>query len=613
MHQTLQYLRAYRKQLVLGPSFKFAEAVLELIVPLLVARMINLGVLTGDMHKIWLYGGISFTLAVSGMVCAVICQYMASVTSQGYGTKLRNALLEKILHLPQSAVDQLGTSSLAVRCTTDVQLLQQAVAMLIRLVVRAPFLCLGSLVMAISLNWRLATVFVVVLLLFATLLWLIMRYTLPLYSETRKQTDGLVLRLRELLQGVRIIRALGKENQRTEEFEILNTDLTQLNQRIGKVSTLLNPATQLLLNFAAIGVLFLASNELRWGRTNVGELVAFINYLGMMLLALSVVANLIILFTKAYSAALRIEAVLMQEERQNLTVEASDALADLVYPGEKSDELAKPLIKRAQTDAYAVEFKDVTFAYPQENTDKKSAKPLFQNFSFALRDGENLGVIGPTGAGKSSIAKLLVREYLPQAGVIKYQGKDISKDLSEDELLKFIQLVPQQATLFKGTIKQNLLLGNTRNVTDTELWQYLKLAEADQFVEQKAKGLESEVALGGRNFSGGQKQRLCLARTLLRHPQLLILDDSSSALDYVTDAKIWHKLTHFSDMQLIVISQRINTVRRCQRILVLDNGCICGFGTHEQLLNTCQVYQQIYESQRQVDCLDAGGEDAEKQ
>lgn len=575
MKNVLQPLKDYKKQLAVGPTFKFIEAILELIVPLLIAKMVDLGVESGDKSIIFRYGGLSLLLAVTGMGCAYICQYNAAIASQGYGTRLRNDLYRKILLLREQDVAKIGVSSLTTRMTSDIQVLQQAVAMLIRLVVRAPFLSIGSLIMVFSINAKLALIFVAVLLLFVLFLWLIMRRLLPMYSQVQQKTDKSVSRILELLNGVRVIRALARDEEKAEQFETTNEELERMIDRVGRTAAIMNPATWLLLNFAAVGVLWLGAYEFRFHGLGAGELIAMINYLGMMLTALSVVANLVILYTRAYACAIRVQKVFDLPSRR---VEAEE------------DPVGKAF--SPDPDAPIIAFDNVTFTYPGNR------EPLFENMSFTLPRGKTLGIIGPTGSGKSTLAALLTGRYPLDAGSIRLYGKDI-RDMSERELLSTVFHVLQKSRLFKGTVRSNLKLAKP-DADETEMYAAIDDAQASEFIQD----LDREVERDGANFSGGQKQRLCIARALLTPAKILIFDDSSSALDYATDARLYQALTtreRYRDRVLVTISQRVETVRRSDLLLLMDNGAIAGFGTHDELLADVPLYQEIYRSQAQAE------------
>lgn len=570
MREVAAFLKPYKRHLVAGPGFKLAEAVLELILPLLIAYMIDAGIERGDSGIIWNYGLLCLVLALTGLGCATICQYSASLASQGYGTDLRNALFTKISGLSQKDLENIGTSSLITRLNSDVNVLQQAVAMLIRLVVRAPFLSIGGFVMAITINFELSLILLITLPLFILIIYLIMSGTIPLYRQIQKVLDDLTRKILESLAGVRVIRAFAQKEAQAGKFRQVNTSLSALLVRTGKIAGLLNPATTLVLNGAVIAVLWFGAAKIETGSLTRGQMIALTNYIGQILLALVVVANLVILYSRAYASARRVEEVL------------------LIKP---------PTAGRQSEPAESgpqdwLVFNDVSFCYPD------NSEPLFENISFALPAKSVTGIIGPTGSGKSTLAWLLLQAWEYQKGSIRLAGKEIA-DYPPSELRQIVSIVPQKSVLLSGTIAENLRLGNPR-ATDDELWQALETAQAADFVSRMDDGLQSVLTRGGTSLSGGQRQRLAIARSLLRKPQLLILDDSTSALDYQTDAALRQALREnplYAEMSSLIISQRVNSVRHADTILVLDDGRLTGAGNHEQLLRENRLYQEIWQSQ----------------
>ncbi|HHU53794.1 MAG TPA: ABC transporter ATP-binding protein [Clostridiaceae bacterium] len=574
----LNKIKPYRKRIVIGQSFKFTEVILELIVPLLIARMVDQGISAGNAYLIIRYTLLSLGLAVCGMLCAYICQYNASVASQSYGTDLRNELYSHILRLAEKDIHKFGTASLTGRITSDIQTLQQAMAMLIRLVPRTPFICIGSLVMVALINSKFLLLFLLAVLIFILILFCITKAILPLINRSQRLTDRLIGRLLELLAGIRVIRAVSRSEEKAKQYHWTNEDLEKTMRRIGSLSALLNPLTMLALNLIAIALLWLAAGEIRLGNLYSGEVIAFINYLTMLLTALTVLSNLVLLYTRAYASALRVGEILVTAERVRNPVQDE-------YMGSASNGLFS--------------FEKVDFAYPN------SGVLLFDDLSFSLPPDKSLGIIGPTGSGKSSLVYLLERRYPIRAGRIEIYGRDINS-YSEAELLDLIQIVPQSSSLFSGTLRDSLTAGLS-GISDDEIWHALALAQAKDFVKKDEQGLLQQVERGGINFSGGQKQRLCIARALLHKPKILIFDDSSSALDLATDAALQKALRDdllFRKMNLITISQRIATVRRSDLILLLDNGAIAGFGTDQELLAENKLYQEIYHSQTEADSQD---------
>ncbi|NLJ70081.1 MAG: ABC transporter ATP-binding protein [Clostridiaceae bacterium] len=589
LQPVLSKIKPYRKRIVIGQIFKFTEVILELIVPLLIARMVDQGIAFGNSNLIIQYTLISLGLAVCGMLCAFVCQYNASVASQSYGTDLRNDLFSHILHLAEKDISKFGTASLTSRITSDIQTLQHALAMLIRLVPRTPFICVGSLVMVSLINSKFLLVFLLAVLIFILILFFITKSILPLVNRSQRLTDRLIGRLLELLEGIRVIRAVSRSAEKAKQYHWTNEDLEKILQRIGRLSALLNPLTMLALNLIAVALLWISAGEIRLGNLHSGEVIALINYLTMLLTALTVLSNLVLLYTRAYASALRVSEIFMTAERDWNPVQQ-----DYVTPDFKAVEDDKMEQNDATRNipANSITFKNVDFAYPN------SSVLLFDDLSFSLPGGKSLGIIGPTGSGKSSLVFLLEKRYPIQAGEIELFGRDL-ESYTEAELLNLIQIVPQSSSLFSGTLRDSLTAGLS-GITDDDIWHVLSIAQAKKFVAKDKLGLLQQVERGGGNFSGGQRQRLCIARALLRKPRVLIFDDSSSALDLATDAALQKALRNddlFQAMNLITISQRIATVRRSDLILLLNNGEIAGFGTDQELLAENELYQEIYRSQ----------------
>lgn len=570
MQPVLRRISPYRKRIILGQTFKFAEVILELIVPLLIARMIDQGIANSDHTLIIRYTIFSLILAISGMLFAFVCQYNASIASQAYGTDLRNDLYAHILKLSESDVKQFGTASLTTRITSDIQVLQHALAMLIRLIPRTPFICIGSIIMVLTINTKFVVLFLLAIVIFILIIFFLIKSILPLINKSQQLTDRLTGRMLELLNGIRVIRAISRSEEKAKQYQWTNEDLEKILRRIGKLSSLLNPLTMLALNLIAVIVLWLSAGEIRLGNLYYGEIIALINYLTMLLTALIVLSNLVLLYARAYASALRVSEVFEIKNR-----------------------VGQATIEKVTTEADVfINFKQINFSYPN------SSKLLFNNLSFTVPINKSLGIIGPTGSGKSSLAYLIEKRYPVQAGLIELFGRNIDS-YSESELLDTVQLVSQKSSLFSGTLKESLTAGLI-GVTDEEIWQILHLAQAENFVAKNKRGLLQSVERGGNNFSGGQKQRLCIARALLRKPKVLILDDSSSALDLATDSALQKALTTssvFAGLHLITISQRITAVRRSDLILLLDNGEVSGFGTDKKLLKENPLYQEIYKSQ----------------
>ncbi len=561
------YLKPYRRQCILGPFFKLLEAILELYLPLLMARVIDRGVVGGDTAYVWRMGGVMLGIVTVGLGCALVCQYVASVASQGFGTSLRDALFARISALSHAELDRFGTPSLINRVTGDVNQLQHAVAMLIRLVIRAPFLCIGGVVMAFSIDWRLALVIVAVLPLFMLIIVLVMRRTIPLHRAVQERLDTLTRILRENLSGVRVIRAFARTGQEQERFAQATQEHTTAAIRVGKVSAILNPATQLLMNAAILCIVWFGGIRVEAGGMTTGEIIAFINYVNQILLALIVVSNLVVMFTKAYASAGRVLEI--------LDVEPS------LHDSETRPE--------EEENAPAVEFRHVNFSYG-------GGEDELSDVSFRVPRGATVGVIGGTGAGKSTLMQLILRFYEVAGGVILVNGVPV-QEYPLAVLRAKIGLVPQQVELFTGTIADNIRWGNAE-ASDEDVRAAAQMAQAAEFIESKTDGYAAPVARGGGNLSGGQRQRLAIARALVRRPEILILDDASSALDYATDAALRRAIRQESAGRTVfLVSQRVSAVEQADLILVLDDGRLVGADTHARLLETCEVYAEICRSQ----------------
>ncbi|NCC47665.1 MAG: ABC transporter ATP-binding protein [Clostridia bacterium] len=585
MRSVFSFLKPYRRHLVIGPAFKLAEAVLELAMPLLIAYMIDTGIESQDRTLIWRLGLLALLMAATGLGCATVCQYTASLASQGVGTDLRHALFSKINHLSLRQLDHFGTSSLVNRLTGDVNLLQQAVAMLIRLVVRAPFLSIGGLIMAMTIDLRLSLILLLILPVFILIVYLIMSRTIPMYRKIQQVVDRLMRHILEHLTGVRVIRAFARRSAENKRFDLENDQVAALQIRVSRISNLLNPVTALILNAATIALLWVGAIRIEDGALTRGQIIALINYVGQILTALLVVANLVILYTRAYASAGRVAEILdLPNEGDSLKSEERVVEDDNQRAGEE--------LPPVDPD-YWLRFDRVQFQYPD------TAAPIFDRLDFTVGRGRSLGIIGPTGSGKSTLAWLLLRLWPLTSGQIWFDGQPLAaSDLTSSDLN--IAIVPQKSVLFSGTIAENLRLGRA-DATDDELWQALRVAQAETFVRRLDDGLHSQVQRGGVNFSGGQRQRLAVARALVSRPRLLIMDDSTSALDYATEAALRRALAgsgSFARMRLIIISQRVASIRQTDEIVILDDGRLAGQGTHDDLLKENRLYQEIWQSQQ---------------
>lgn len=573
MKQLWKYLREYKKQLIIGPAFKLTEAVLEILVPTIMAKqLIDVGVASGDRAYIFKIGIIMLSLAVVGLGCAMVCQYNASVASQGFGTNLRRAVFEHIDTLSFKEIDKLGSSTLLNRITNDINILQQSVAMIIRLVIRAPFIVLGSFVMATIINWKLGLIILATAPVFALVIWLIMRYTIPLYRKIQKKLDNIANIAIENFDGVRVIRAFAKQKSEEEKFDEAADEFAHLSVFVGRVSAILNPATLLLLNFLIIAVLWSGGSQVYKGQMSQGDIIAVTTYISYIMTAMLVVADLIILFTRASAA----------KDRVNELLNMSPSLTD---EGGRED------IPENDT---ALEFKNVSFSYNE-------GKKALNNISFSLADGETLGIIGGIGSGKSTLVSLIPRFYDCDEGEILVYGRNV-KEYKFAALRKAVSIAMQKPYIFSGTIKENILIGKP-DASESEIKTACDISQASEFIELLEKGYDSETEAEGKNLSGGQRQRVALARAIIAQSPVLILDDSSSALDFATDLKFRQALKAEYKGSVIIISQRVSAIKECEKILVLDDGELVGTGTHKELLDSCEEYKLIYTSQTKREVL----------
>lgn len=570
MIQLLRYAKDYRKQIILGPVFKFLEAVFELILPLLMASLIDNGLKMNDRGVIIQMGIWMVVMSVVGLICAIICQYYASIASQGFGTELRNQLIKKINSFSHSELNHFGTDTLITRMTNDINQLQLALAMVIRLLIRAPFLSIGSVVMAFVIDWEIGLFFLAILPIFSIILYFIIKKTIPLYQKVQEKLDRLNETVSQNLSGVRVIRAFSRTKTEIDTFDEDTDELAKNYLRVSNISALLSPATTLIMNIGIICLLTVGGIKVNIGHLQQGQVLALINYMNQMLLALIVVSNLVVIFTRAEASGNRVKEVL---ETDITLTDAEDALT----PNFQSENI--------------VQFEHVDFRYTE-----KSGLSL-QDITFALKRNTVLGIIGPTGSGKTTLTQLIPRFYDVSAGSVAFDDVDV-RSWKLDPLRSQISQVPQTAVLFTGTIRENLQWGK-EDATDEECWETLRIAQAEDFVRQLPKGLETKVMENGKNFSGGQKQRLTIARALIAKPELLILDDSLSALDYQTDLNLRKALQTSLDTTVIIISQRIRSIQEAHKILVMDQGKIVAQGKHEDLLKDSVEYREIVASQEE--------------
>ncbi|MDT2565971.1 ABC transporter ATP-binding protein [Enterococcus avium] len=567
MLQLLRYAKDYRKQIILGPFFKFLEAVFELILPLFMARLVDEGIARHDQGKVIEMTVAMLGLSIVGLLCALICQYYASIASQGFGTVLRNRLMEKINSFSHKELNRFGTDTLITRMTNDINQMQGALAMLIRLVVRAPFLSIGSVIMAFYIDWQMGLIFLILLPLFCFILFLIIHYSVPLYRKIQQKLDQLNQLVTQNLSGVRVIRAFARTKTETAHFNEETEEISRLNQRVANISALLSPSTTLIMNAGVVALLYFGGFKVNVGHLEQGQVLALINYMNQMLLALIVVSNLVVLFTRAAASANRINEVFATDT----TLEDDGA------------------VQNANEQSPLIDFEHVDFRYTE-----KSGLAL-QDVSFTLQENKILGITGATGSGKSTLISLIPRFYDASKGAVSFSGNNV-KDWSLDHLRSEIAIVPQTAVLFSGTIRENLQWGK-QDATDEDCWEALAIAQASEFVETLPKGLDTMILENGKNFSGGQRQRLTIARALIRKPKLLILDDSLSALDYQTDLDLRQALKRELDCGVIIISQRLRSIQDAETILLMDNGKIAAQGSHEELLQESELYQELVKSQ----------------
>lgn len=564
----LKYIKEYRFSAIIGFVFKIAEAALELMVPLVMADIIDIGIKTNDKNYILMKGLTLVGLAIAGYLFALVCQYYASVTSQGVGTKLREDMYHQINRYDHRNLDKLSAPTLVTRLVNDVVQIQLAIAMTIRLTSRAPFIMIGSLVLAFFISGSLASIFIIGAIILAVIMLAITVVSMPYFNNIQKKLDRISLIVRENLNGIRVIRAFASQNKEIDKFKNQTKEQKDIQVKVGRIQALLNPFTYLIVNIAIVLIIYFGGREVNVGGLSQGEIIALVNYMNSILLALIVFANVLSIYNKAGASYTRIFEVLETEP--------------------KVKDLGK--IETWHNSENCIEFRNVNFAYNQKN--------ILHNLSFIIKKGETIGIIGGTGAGKSSLVNLINRFYDAVSGEILINDQPI-KEYDLHSLRKDIGFVPQYVSLISGTIRENIQLGN-QQASDEELMNALKIAQGKELVEDKIAGLDTIIEQGGKNLSGGQKQRLTIARALVKKPQILILDDSSSALDYGTDYQLRQELKKL-DITKIIISQRTSSIEQADKIIVLYHGEIVGFDKHEQLMKDCQIYQEIYASQHSKD------------
>ncbi|WP_294188701.1 ABC transporter ATP-binding protein [uncultured Clostridium sp.] len=570
MLKLIYFMKDYKKEAILGPVFKLIEAILELFIPIVMAKIIDIGVANKDIAYVFKMGGLLILLGAVGLAFALTCQYYASIASQGAGTSIRSQLYKHINNLSHSEIDKIGTPTLITRLINDINQIQTGIAMLIRLGTRSPFIIIGSTIMAISIDFRLSIIFLITTPLIALVIYLVMSKSLPLYKVIQGKLDNISLITRENLEGARVIKAFSKEEIEKERFKDGTIELADTNIKVGKISALLNPITYIIMNLSIIAILWFGGIRVNIGSLTQGEVIAFINYITQILLSLIVFSQLIVILTKGATSANRVLEIL------NIKSSIEDNKNSINYKANPSSPL--------------IEFKNVSFSY--EDSNEYSLKDI----NLSIYKNETIGIIGGTGSGKSTLVNLIPRFYDASKGEVLIKGIN-TKNYNLKDLRRLIGIVPQKAVLFKGSILDNLKWGN-ENATIEDIEEALEISQSDVFVNSLKEKYNSEVLQGGKNFSGGQKQRLTIARALVSKPEILILDDSSSALDFATDAALRQALKdETKDMTVLMVSQRASSIKNADKIIVLDNGEIAGIGTHDYLLNNCEVYNEIYSSQ----------------
>ena len=571
MKHLYPYLRRFRKESILAPLFKMLEATFDLLVPMVVADIIKVGIAGGDTTYIWTRCGLLVLMALIGLLCSFTAQYFAARAAIGTSTGLRHELMAHIQSLSFSELDTLGVSTLITRMTSDVNQVQNGLNMFLRLFLRSPFIVAGAMIAAFTIDTQIALIFLAAIPVLTVIVFGIMRITSPMYKTVQSRLDAVTGATRENLSGVRVVRAFGREDAEEENFVQQNGSLNAMQLKVGRIAALMNPLTYVVVNLGIIGILYFGANKIGSGALLSGDVVALVNYMSQILVELVKLANLVVLLTRAIASMGRVSQVL-------------DTPSTMAFP-------EKPVSTDAASDV-AVAFDHVSLRYQGAGAESLS------DVTFTAKKGQTIGVIGGTGSGKTTLVSLIPRFYDATKGQVTLLGQPITA-YSKAELNRHVAVVMQKAQLFKGTIRSNLLWGN-ENATDEELWHALSIAQSEDFVRQKPGKLDDPVEQGGRNLSGGQRQRLTIARALVGHPDILILDDSASALDYATDAALRKALrTLPAETTLFIVSQRTSSLRHADQIIVLDDGHVVGIGKHDTLMQTCEVYREIHESQFQ--------------
>ena len=595
MKRLFSYMKDYKLESILGPLFKMLEASFELFVPLVVARMVDVGIRGRDSGYILKMGGVLVLLALIGLACSLTAQYFAAKAATGAATSLRNDLFSHIGRLSYTEIDTVGTSTLITRMTSDINQVQSGINMTLRLLLRSPFVVFGAMVMAFTVDVRSAFVFVVTIPVLCVVVFGIMAVSMPLYKSVQRQLDKVLLTTRENLLGVRVIRAFNRQKSETEKFDRENGNLVRMQVFVGKISALLNPVTYVIINIAVVAVIWVGAEQADSGIITQGKVIALVNYMSQILVELIKMANLIIIISKAVACMNRVDSIFKVESsiedkgrhgsRKPGSQNSGSQNSGSQNPDPQNSGPQNPALRIPK-----VEFKDMEFVYAG------AKEPALKDISFCAMAGQTIGVIGGTGSGKSTLVNLIPRFYDAASGQVLVDGTDV-REYSLDELRDKTGVVPQKSVLFKGTLRDNMRWGK-QDASDEEIYRALDTAQAREFVDSKGEGLDLYIDQGGHNLSGGQRQRLTIARALVRRPEILIMDDSASALDFATDAKLRKAIReNTGDMTVFIVSQRATTIKSADTILVLDEGRLAGMGTHKELLKDCQVYREICLSQ----------------
>lgn len=569
MKELLKYLKKYKLESILGPLFKLLEASFELLVPLVMAKVIDVGIKSQDLPYILKMGGFLVLLGIIGLICSITAQYFAAKAAAGFGTDLRNDLFAHINKLSYREIDTIGTATLITRMTSDANQIQSGINMFLRLFLRSPFVVFGAMIMAFTINFKAALIFVFTIPILSVVIFGIMYFSMPLYKKVQKQLDQVLLTSRENLLGVRVIRAFNRENDEIKRFDAENSLFVKFQVYVGRISALMNPLTYVIINIAIIILINTGAGKVEQGIISQGQVVALVNYMSQILVELVKLANLIITISKALACANRVSAVFHKEP----------GIVETVHMD----------VKEKSNEAM-VSFHSMNFTY------EGAKAPALRDISFQVKKGETIGIIGGTGSGKTTLVNLIPRFYDVSTGSLSVGGTDV-KEYPLGQLRELVGMVPQKSVLFKGSLRENMQWGK-KDATDEEIYKALTIAQARAFVEEKGEGLDFIIQAGGKNLSGGQRQRLTIARALVKNPQILIMDDSASALDFATDARLRMAVKEGTrDMTSFIVSQRAATIKNADKIAVLDDGTMAGFGSHKELLQSCEVYREICLSQ----------------